>query len=137
MKMQTGSEAQTSHDGGLQQKGVNKRKTGGKNGTIAAGSPTTEVKEGRRGAKSNVNKNDEIKVDKHRENSDDQQDVLTCEICTVEFTEDGDRLMSYDRCMKWNCAESGQNNIIEEECSKYMEGVTSRIVCKKLMILIT
>ena len=52
-----------------------------------------------------MNKNDEIKVDKHRENSDDQQDVLTCEICTVEFTEDGDRLMSCDRCMKWNCAE--------------------------------
>ena len=67
MKMQTGSESQASHDGGLQQKVVNKRRTGGNNVTIAADSPKTEVEEGRRGAKSKVNKNDQIKVDKHRE----------------------------------------------------------------------
>ena len=80
--MQTGSEAQSSHDGNLQQKVVNKRRTCGKNATLAADLPRTEVKEGRRGAKSKVNKNDQSK---HRENSDDQEDVLTCEICAVDF----------------------------------------------------
>ena len=52
-----------------------------------------------------MNKNEQYKVAKHRENSDDQQDVLTCEICAVGFKEDDDKLMSCDRCMKWNCAE--------------------------------
>ena len=41
--------------------------------TIAADSLRTGVKEGRRSARSKVNKNDQIKVDKYRENSDDQQ----------------------------------------------------------------
>ena len=158
--MQTGSEAQSSHDGKL----VNKKRTGGK-----TDSPRSEIKEGKtqRGAKSKVTKNDQSKVDKHRENNEDQQEVLTCEICAVDFTEDDDKLMSCDRCMKWNCAEclgmseavysffvasgngshwyckdcEGQamravkvDRTIEEECSKYLEGVTNRIdsVEKKL-----
>ena len=154
--MQTGSEAQSSHDGKL----VNKRRTGGKNVTITADSPRSEIKESKRGAKSKVTTNDQSKVDKHRENNEDQQDVLTCEICAVDFTEDDDKLMSCDRCMKWNCAEclgmseavysffvasgngshwyckvcEGQamravkvDRTIEEECSKYLEGVTNRI----------
>ena len=149
--MQTGSEAQSSHDGKL----VNKKRTGGK-----TDSPRSEIKEGKRGAKSKVTKNDQSKVDKHRENNEDQQEVLTCEICAVDFTEDDDKLMSSDRCMKWNCAEclgmseavysffvaSGNGShwycndcerqamravkvdrTIEEECSKYLEGVTNRI----------
>ena len=71
--MQTGSEAQSSHDGKL----VNKKRTGGK-----TDSPRSEIKEGKRGAKSKVTKNDkknyQSKVDKHRENNEDQQEVLTC-----------------------------------------------------------
>ena len=53
--MQTGSEAQSSHDGKL----VNKKRTGGK-----TDSPRSEIKEGKRGAKSKVTKNDKkiIKV---------------------------------------------------------------------------
>ena len=102
--MQTGSEAQSSHDGKL----VNKKRTGGK-----TDSPRSEIKEGKtqRGATSKVTKNDQSKVDKHRENNEDQQEVLTCEICAVDFTEDDDKLMSCDRCMKWHemelCGMSG------------------------------
>ena len=51
--MQTGSEAQSSHDGKL----VNKKRTGGK-----TDSPRSEIKEGKRGAKSKVTKNDQSKV---------------------------------------------------------------------------
>ena len=63
--MQTGSEARSSQV-------VNKKRTGGKNVPITADSPRSEIKEGKKGAKSKVTKNDQRKVDIHRESNKDQ-----------------------------------------------------------------